>query len=68
MARQAVRIILKSGNEFAIICEKLTCNYSKLDGELTSIKYEDAIENIPLYLDMTQVAAVLQERVQKEAT
>ena len=64
MAKQSIRFILKNGTEFVMTCEKLKCSYSKLDGELTSVKYEGASANIPLYLDVRQVAAILQEKIE----
>ena len=64
MAKQSIRFILKNGIEFVMTCEKLKCSYSKLDGELTSVEYEGASANIPLYLDVSQVAAILQEKIE----
>lgn len=66
MAKQTIRIILKSGNEFVMVCDELVCVHNKLDGTLTSIKYEGATSNIPLYIDMEQVAAVLQKKIEVE--
>lgn len=56
-----VRVILKCGNEFVIECEKVTVRYSTATGELTSFIYDGCTKNIPLYLNMSQVAAVVQE-------
>ena len=66
MAKQNVRVILKSGKEFVVVCDKFTCKYSSVTGELTSCKYEGATRNIPLYLDMNQIAAILQEKIEAE--
>ena len=66
MARQNIRIILKSGKEFVVVCDEFTCKYSGVTGALTSCKYEGATQNIPLYLDMNQIAAILQEKIEAE--
>lgn len=63
MAKKRIRIILKSGTEFVTTCEKIECKYSKLDGELVGINYNGATTNIPLYLDLSHIAAVLQENI-----
>ena len=62
MDEKRIRIILKSGNEFFVTCKSFECQYSKISGDLISISYEKPTENIPLYLDIAQVSAVLQER------
>ena len=61
-----VRIILKNGIEFVVTCKKAVCSHNNLTGEMTNFKYEGATKNIPLYLDVTQVAAVLQEEIETE--
>lgn len=66
MAKQNVRVILKSGKEFVVVCDEFTCKYSGVTGGLTSCKYEGATQNIPLYLDMNQIAAILQEKIEAE--
>ena len=66
MANQSVRVILKNGIEFVVTCEEATCYYNDLTGELTRFNYKDATKNIPLYLDIRQVAAVLQEKIEAE--
>lgn len=66
MARQNIRIILKSGKEFVVVCDKFTCKYSCVTGGLTSCKCEGATQNIPLYLDMGQIAAILQEKIESD--
>ena len=66
VAKQNIRIILKSGMEFVVVCDKFTCKYSGVTGGLTSCKHEGATQNIPLYLDMNQIAAILQEKIEAE--
>lgn len=53
------KVYLKTGQCFDVVAEKIVCKYNTLTGELTSFKYEDGIEG-PLYLDITQVIAVVQ--------
>ena len=55
------KVYLKTGQCFDVVAEEIVCEYSALTGELTSFKYEDGIE-VPIYLDITQVAAVVQLR------
>lgn len=59
--KKKIRVILKSGNEFVIECEKMAATYSTITGELEKLNYEGCTKNRPLYLDMSQVSAVLQE-------
>lgn len=47
MPKMTIRVILKSGSEFAIKCDKFT------------IKQKGITENKPVYLDFEQVAAVV---------
>lgn len=58
---EKIRVILKSGNEFVIECEKMTATYSTITGELEKLDYKGCAKNRPLYLDMSQVSAVLHE-------
>lgn len=53
------KVYLKSGQCFDVAAEKIVCKYNTLTGELTSFKYEGATE-YPIYLDVTQVVAVVQ--------
>lgn len=55
------KVYLKTGQCFDVVAEEIVCKYSALTGELTSFKYEDGIE-VPIYLDVTQVVAVVQLR------
>lgn len=66
MYKHSIRIILKNGIEFVMNCEKVVCSYNNLTGEMEKFKYEGVTKNIPLYLDLSQVAAVLQEKIEAE--
>ena len=55
-----VRVYLKSGQYFDICAEDVKCKYNGLTGELTSLKYTDAVRGAPIYLDITKVEAVVQ--------
>ena len=50
MPKMTMRVILKSGSEFAIKCDKFT---------ITGYNIEGITENKPVYLDFEQVAAVV---------
>lgn len=56
-------IYLKSGQQFTLRAEKVICKYNNLTGELLSLRYENGQEGIPLYLDLSQVAVVVQEKI-----
>lgn len=68
MDKKRIRIILKSGTEFVMTCENIECRYNKFDGELVGINYNGATTNIPLYLDLSHIAAVLQENSETEVS
>lgn len=55
------KVYLKTGQCFDVVAKEIVCRYNTLTGELTSFKYEDGIE-VPIYLDVAQVAAVVQLR------
>lgn len=57
---KTVRVYLKSGRSFDIQAEVVKCKHNTITGELVSLSYEGATDGIPLYLDVTQVEAVLQ--------
>ena len=59
--KEKIRVILKRGNEFVIECEKMTATHSIITGELEKLDWEGCTKNRPLYLDMSQVSAVLHE-------
>lgn len=58
MPKMTIRVILKSGVEFAIKCEKFTVNRDGL-GNVVGYDISGITENKPVYLDFEQVAAVV---------
>ena len=58
MPKMTVRVILKSGVEFSIKCDKFTLTQNGFQ-EVTGYKIEGITENKPIYLDFEQVAAVV---------
>lgn len=63
MYKQKIRVILKSGSEFTIICDSFEGEMDRGTGELSSFSCDGITENRPLYLNFKEVAAILQERV-----
>lgn len=58
-----LRIILKSGAEFSVICNgNVTLSKDAL-GSLTGYKIQGITENKPLYIDLTEVAAILRVKL-----
>ena len=58
MPKMTIRVILKSGVEFAIKCEKFTVNRDSF-GNVVGYDISGITENKPVYLDFEQVAAVV---------
>ena len=58
MPKMTVRIILKSGTEFSVKCDKLTIERNGFD-QVTGCDIQGITENKPIYLDFGQVAAVV---------
>lgn len=55
-------IYLRSGQTLRFQAEKVVTSRSKLTGELLEIRWEGDAEPSPLYLDLSQVAAVTTEK------
>lgn len=55
-----VRVYLKSGQHFDVCAEDVKCHYNGLTGDLTSFSYTGAVSGIPIYLDISEVEAVVQ--------
>lgn len=53
-----IRIILKSGVDFTIKCEKFTICTNAF-GALTEYKITGITENKPIYLDAKEIAAIV---------
>ena len=58
MNKMTSRVILKSGSEFAIKCDKFTIKQNGF-GQATGYNIEGITENKPVYLDFEQVAAIV---------
>lgn len=58
MPKMTIRVILKSGVEFAIKCEKFAVNRDGF-GNVVGYDISGITENKPVYLDFEQVAAVV---------
>lgn len=56
-----VEIILKNGKEFSIECENFTVEINKFTGHLQSYKATGIKNNLPLYLDIEEVVAIIQK-------
>lgn len=58
MTKMTIRVILKSGAEFTVKCEKFTITRDCF-GNVTGYNISGITENKPVYIDFTQVAAVI---------
>ena len=58
MGKMSIRIILKSGVEFTVNCDKFTLNKNGL-GKITGYDISGITENKPVYLDFDEVAAIV---------
>ena len=58
MRKISIRIILKSGAEFTVKCDKFTLKKNGL-GEATGYEIAGITENKPVYLDFDEVAAIV---------
>ena len=56
--KMSIRIILKSGVEFTVKCEKFTLKQTGF-GQTTGYDIEGITENKPVYLDFDEVAAIV---------
>lgn len=58
MGKVSIRIILKSGVEFTVKCDKFTLNKNGF-GQITGYDIEGITENKPVYLDFDEIAAII---------
>lgn len=58
MDKMTIKIILKSGSEFAIMCDKFTIE-KNIAGQITRYEIEGVVENKPVYLNFEEVAAIV---------
>lgn len=61
MHKMTVRVILKSGVEFSVKCDKFTLMQNGFQ-QVTGYNIEGITENKLIYLDFEQVAAVVRRR------
>lgn len=60
MAKMSMRVILKSGAEFTIKCDKFTLKENGLHG-VTEYDIKGITENKPVCLDFEEVAAIVRK-------
>lgn len=58
MPKMTIRVILKSGVEFAVKCDEFTLSRNGLE-QVTGYNIKGISENKPVYLDFSEVAAVV---------
>lgn len=58
MSKMTIKVILKSGLEFAVRCDKFTIE-KNLVGQITRYEVEGIAENKPVYLNLEEVAAIV---------
>lgn len=58
MVEMSIRVILKCGAEFTIKCTEFTLTKNKF-GEVLNYNIQGITENKPIWIDWTQVAAVV---------
>lgn len=54
------KIVLRNGFVFDMECEDVSIEYQKVTGTATSFQYTGCTKNIPIYIDPTQIVAVIQ--------
>lgn len=58
MSKMTIKVILKSGLEFAVRCDKFTIE-KNIVGQITRYEVEGIAENEPVYLNLEEVAAIV---------
>lgn len=56
-------IVFKSGAKVVMTAEHVSATRSTVTGGLTEFKYSGATDNVPLYLNLSEVAGVLQNHI-----
>lgn len=51
-------IVFKSGVKVDMEAEHVKATHNTFTGELTNLKYENATKNVPLYLNLSEVAGI----------
>ena len=54
----SIRIIMKSGAEFATKCDEFTLKRNGL-GQYTGYEFKGVTENFPVYLNFDEIAAIV---------
>ena len=60
--KQHVRIILKNGVDFVTECDRCIAKANGY-GQLTEIRYEGVSKNFPMFVDIKEIAAIIQLEV-----
>lgn len=63
---QKFTIVFKSGAKVDMTAEYIKTTYNTITGALTCIDYTDATANIPIYLNMNEVAGIFQKEIPEE--
>ena len=58
-----VIIVLKNGYSFEVECKEFTASRSIIDGSLSELDIKGCSRNIPLYVDVNEVAAIYQKEL-----
>ena len=58
-----VIIVLKNGYTFEVECKEFTASRSVMDGSLAGWDIKGCSKNIPLYVDVNEVAAIYQKEL-----
>ena len=58
MDKMSIKVIMKSGVEFTIKCEKFTTKQDMF-GKLIGWEIEGISENKPVYIDFEEIAAII---------
>lgn len=56
-----VRVILKTGSEFTMECDSVKVKFDTRTGACISFDYEGCTKNRPVYLNLPEIVAVIQE-------
>lgn len=56
-------IVFKSGAKVEMTAEHIKTTYNTITSALTELKYTDATANIPIYLNMNELAGIFQNNI-----
>lgn len=62
---QEITMVFKGGAVQTFTCEKIAWNKNGF-GELTNLSWEKAVEKRPLHIDLSEVAAIFVQEVEKK--